>query len=119
MVAYSMKFTLQTQINQISNALGQLGMRKAYNVVWPKHNYRGFNFRRIAECVVALGIMDPEDVPCWDYWLETYRVTELFWRLWEYDQNERGEPQQELEDLLDARLNDCFTTQVIPAKETA
>lgn len=99
---------LHHQIYQINNALGQLGQSKAYNIQHPRYNYRGFNFRRIAECATALNLSEPEDVPCWDYWVDTYRVTELFWKLWEYDQNEQGDPSRVLKDQLDRYLNGCL-----------
>jgi hypothetical protein len=78
---------LQQILNQISTALEAIGQKKAYNhcVIWPRYNNRGYCFRKIAECAAALNLPTPEDVPCYDFWTETYAPSELFWKLWTWN----------------------------------
>jgi hypothetical protein len=93
--------TLHQILNQISDGLIALGQKKAYEhcTKHPKYNNRGYVFRKIAECAVALDLPPPEDVPCYDFWVDTYEPSELFWKLWAWKHDDN------VEDLLGTCLN--------------
>ena len=108
--------TLEYVIRRINDALTSLGQRRAYDIKWPTYNKWGYCFERIVSGATALGLQQPEDVPCWpvvssqvflswDFWLERYIPGEFFWKLWEWQMNREGNPPEDLYELLDFELH--------------
>ena len=91
---------LQDCINQINGALADLGQQKAYDIKHPSYNYRGYCFERIVAGTIALGLEQPEDVPCWDHWVDRYIPGELFWKLWAWKKRQGLEVKVSASDIL-------------------